>query len=118
VNDALATATIIASLGVALFCLVACLRDRWLGVIHMAAVALLELALLAQTTIVAVRIASGDRPSEFVTFLGYLVTSTLFIPLCLGLAWMERTRWGSAIVAGGCAVAAVLTLRLQQVWNV
>ena len=116
-NDALATAIIVASLGVAVFCLVACLRQRWLGIAHLVAVGLLELALLVQAVIVVSRIAGGDRPSELVTFVGYLLTSVVFVPLCVGLAWLERTRWGSAIVAGGCAVAAVLTLRLQQVWQ-
>jgi hypothetical protein len=117
VNDGLALAIMIFSLLLAGWCLVATGRQRWLDLTHLVGLAVLELALLAQTTIAAAAIARGERPVEFVTFLGYLVTSVLFVPLCAGLATMERTRWGSAIAAGGCLVAAVLTLRLQQVWQ-
>lgn len=116
-NDGLATAIMIGSLLLAGWCLVANLRQRWLDLSHLIGLGVLELALLVQAGLAVADIAGGERPAEFVTFLGYLVTSVLFLPLSIGLAAMERTRWGSAIAAGGCVVAAVLTLRLQQVWQ-
>lgn len=116
-NDGLAIAIMIFSLLLGAWCLAATVRQRWLDLSHLVGLAALELALLTQAGFVIAGMAGGHRPTEFVTFIGYLVTSVLFVPLCVGLAAMERTRWGAAIAAGGCVVAAVLTLRLQQVWQ-
>ena len=116
-NDGLAIAIMIFSLLLAAWCVAAMVRRRWLNLSHLVGLGVLEVALLTQAGLAIAGIAGGHRPTEFVTFIGYLVTSVLFVPLCVGLAALERTRWGSAIAAGGCVVATVLTLRLQQVWQ-
>jgi len=110
-------AVIVTSLGVAAWCFGAAARDRWIGVTHLAGLVLLEVALLAQAVAAVVRIAGGERPEEFATFIGYLATSVLVVPLAVVLSVMERTRWGAVIVGAAAVVAAVLTLRLQQVWT-
>lgn len=106
-----------ASLLVGVWCLVAAGRDRWLGRGQLGGIAVVELALLAQAVVAAVRLWSGQRPEELVTFLGYLVSSVLTLPAAGVLSAMERTRWGSVIAGVGALVVAVLELRLIQVWT-
>ena len=60
---------------------------------------------------------AGDLPVELVTFIGYLLTTVLFLPRALLLARLEPTRWGSVIAGGAALTVAVLTLRLVQVWT-
>ena len=63
------------------------------------------------------RLAMTCCAVELATFIGYLLTSVLFLPAALSLSFMERTRWGSVIAGSAALVVAVLTLRLQQVWT-
>lgn len=114
--DRLATVTIIVSLVVAAWCFVAAGRDRWIDVSHLVGLAVVELALVIQAVAAVVRIAGGEHPSQFGTFLGYLVTSVVMLPLVVVLSFMERTRWGAVIAGAGGIVVAVLVLRLNQVW--
>ncbi len=115
-HDRLAIGIIIASLIVGGWCFVAVARDRWIDVTHLVALAAVEAALLVQAALALTAIGGGQRPGEYVTFLGYLVTSVLVLPASILLCLMERTRWGSVISGSGAVVAAVLTLRLVQVW--
>lgn len=112
----LALAIIIVSLVVAAWCFVAARRDRWIDRSHLAGLILVEAALVAQAVLAVVRIAGGERPVQFVTFLGYLVTALIMLPLVTVLSFMERTRWGAVIAGAGAVVVAMLVLRLQQVW--
>jgi thiamine transporter ThiT len=61
--------------------------------------------------------AGGDRPAELATFIGYLVTAALMLPLAVVLSFMERTRWGAVIAGVAALTVAVLVLRLQQTWT-
>jgi hypothetical protein len=112
----LAISTIIASLLVAAWCFVAAGRDRWIDWSHLIGLIVVELALVAQGVAAVVRIAGGERPEQFATFLGYLITSVVMLPMVVVLSFMERTRWGAVIAGSGGVVVAVLVLRLQQVW--
>ena len=53
-----------------------------------------------------------------VTILAYLIAMPI-VPVAAGL-WglMERTRWGPAVIAVAGLVAAVLMVRLHQIWPV
>ena len=115
--QALALAIMISSLLVAAWCFVAARRNRWIDWSHLIGLIVVELAVLAQAIIAGVRIAGGERPVGLLTFLGYLVTSAIMLPLTVGLSFMERTRWGAVIAGAGAVVVAVLVLRLQQVWS-
>jgi predicted membrane protein len=117
VYEGLATAPICGSLLVAAWCFLAGARNRWINMSHVAGLALVEAALLVQAGVAVVRIAGGERPEELATFLGYLVTSVLLLPLAVVLSFMERTRWGAVITGAGGLVSAVVTLRLLQVWT-
>jgi hypothetical protein len=117
VHDGLAIAIIIGSLAVGAWCFVAVVRDRWLDVTHLIGLAVVEGGLLVQAALALAAMGSGaHRPGEYATFLGYLATSVLFLPAAVGLGLLERTRWGSVIAGSAAVVAAVLTLRLLQVW--
>lgn len=115
--DGLAAALIIASLVVAGWSLLTTLLNRPVGVSHLAGLAVVELALLTQVVIAFVRLTSGERPEDTVTFVVYLIGSLVVLPA--GAAWSlaERTRWSPAVVTAACLVLPVVIVRLQQVWQ-
>jgi hypothetical protein len=116
VHNGLAITIMIVSLAVGAWCFVAVAGDRWIDVTHLVGLALIEGLLLVQAALALAAIGGGHRPGEYTTFLGYLVTSVLMLPAAVGLALMEKTRWGSVIAGSAAVVAAVLCLRLGQVW--
>ncbi|PWR06591.1 hypothetical protein DKT68_21820 [Micromonospora acroterricola] len=118
VDGILATVSIVLSLLVAVWALVAAVRHRPPDRVQFVGLAVLEVALLALTVLALVAIGGGDRPGEPGAFFGYLVTLVCLPPLAWVLARMEPTRWGSAIVCAVCLVAPVVVVRLQQTWEV
>ncbi|MGC4744506.1 hypothetical protein ACLQ28_02410 [Micromonospora sp. DT201] len=118
VDGVLATASIVLSLLVAVWALVAAVRHRPPDRVQFIGLGLLELALLVLSVLALVAVGGGDRPGEPGAFFGYLVTLVCLPPLAWVLARMEPTRWGSAIVCAVCLVAPVVVLRLQQTWEV
>ncbi|MEH0971096.1 hypothetical protein V6U77_08145 [Micromonospora sp. CPCC 205546] len=118
VDGLLATASIVLSLLVAAWALVATLRHRAPDRVQFAGLAVLEVALLALAATALVALGGGERPGEPGAFFGYLVTLVCLPPLAWVLARMEPTRWGSAIVCAVCLVTPVVAVRLQQTWEV
>jgi hypothetical protein len=91
-------------------------RHRPTGELQMVLAIVLEAALVTQTVIGFVRL-SGAQLAEPVTFGAYAVGILLPVPLGFQLARMERTRWGSICLCFTAVVAAVMTLRLIQLWQ-
>lgn len=118
VGGLLATATIVLSLVLAGWALVAAVRNRPPDRVQLAGLAALELALLALAVVALLALGGGERPGEPGAFFGYLVTLVCLPPLAWVLARMEPTRWGSAIVCAICVVTPVVVVRLQQTWEV
>ncbi|MGV9215494.1 hypothetical protein ACTFTM_26870 [Micromonospora sp. RB23] len=118
VDGPLATASIVLSLLVAVWALVATVRHRAPDRVQFAGLAVLELVLLVLGVLALVAVGGGDRPGEPGAFFGYLVTLVCLPPLAWVLARMEPTRWGSAIVCAVCLVSPVVVVRLQQTWEV
>ena len=118
VDGLLATLSIVLSLLVAAWALVATLRHRAPDRMQFAGLMALELALLGLAVLALVALAGGERPGEPGAFFGYLVTLVCLPPLAWVLARMEPTRWGSAIVCAVCLVTPVVVVRLQQTWEV
>ncbi|RLK13508.1 hypothetical protein DER29_4532 [Micromonospora sp. M71_S20] len=118
VDGLLATASIVLSLLVAAWALVATLRHRAPDRAQFAGLAVLEVALLVLTAVALVALGDGERPDEPGAFFGYLATVVCLPPLAWVLARMEPTRWGSAIVCAVCLVTPVVVVRLQQTWEV
>ena len=113
----LAVVIMLASLGVGAWCLVSAARGRFLNQAQYVALLALTAVVLVQTVVATVRLIAGERPVELVTFIGYLITTTLFLPAGLSLARLEPTRWGSVIAGVAALTVAVLTLRMTQVWT-
>ena len=119
VNGAVPTTIIFAGLALAGYALVMTARNRRMTVPLLAAVGVLEILLLVQVGLIVARLAGGgERPAGLATLIGYLIAMP-FIPVAAafwGLA--ERSRWGPAVIAVAGLVAAVLMVRLHQIWPV
>lgn len=118
VNGAVPTTIIVAGLALAVYALVMAARNRRMDVPLLAAVGVVEILLLVEVGIVVARLAGGERPAGLATLIGYLIAMP-FVPLAAAV-WglMERSRWGPAVIAVAGLVAAVLMVRLHQIWPV
>ncbi len=118
VNGAVPTTIIVAGLALAGYALLLTARNRRMGISLLVALGVLEILLLVQVGIIVARLADGGRPASLPTLIGYLIATPL-VPLVAGV-WgaMERSRWGPAVVAIAGLVAAVLMVRLHQIWPV
>ena len=56
--------------------------------------------------------------AERATFIAYLFTVLVVIPVTVVIAIKEKTQWAMAVVLGGAVVVAILVARLQQIWSV
>lgn len=114
--DVLAYATLAAGLVLGVWAGIQAYRRLPTNDALMIAAIVLEALLLVQSGIGLARL-SGARLTEPVTFGAYAVGILLPVPLGFYLARIERTRWGSIILAFVAVVAAVMTLRLLQIWR-
>ncbi|RCG24997.1 hypothetical protein DQ384_32085 [Sphaerisporangium album] len=113
----LATALIIGSLLLAVVCVIVAIRNRAMGVVLLAGLALLELGLLAQAGIGVAKVIGGQSPPETATFIGYLAGTIVIPPIAAFWALGERTRWGPAVAAVACFAIPVMVGRLLQIWQ-
>jgi hypothetical protein len=118
VNGAVSTTIIVAGLALAGYALLMTARDRRMGASLLAALGVLEILLLVQVGIIVARLADGGRPASLATLIGYLIAIP-FVPVAAGF-WgaLERSRWGPAVIAVAGLVAAVLMVRLHEIWPV
>ncbi len=112
-----ATAVVVSSLAMALWCLVGVLRTRPVAPAQFVGLAVVELLVLAHVGYGVAHLVHGDRPASMVTFVGYLIAFVLVLPLGAVLAWLEPTRWGSVVALCACLVDPILILRINQVWS-
>jgi hypothetical protein len=112
------TAIIVAGLALAAYALLMTGLNRPMGVRLLAALGVLEVLLLVEVGLVVARLADGGRPAGLATLIGYLIAMP-FVPVAAAI-WglMERSRWGPAVAAVAGLVAAVLMVRLHQIWPV
>lgn len=80
--------------------------------------AVVELGLLVQVVVALAHLGSvpGDD-AETATFAAYAITLPFLPPFAVFLALKEKTRWAMGVVAVVAFAVAVMTLRLQQIWN-
>jgi hypothetical protein len=118
VNSVVPTTVIVAGLVLAGYAGLATARNRRMGVDLLVALGVLEVLLLVLVGLIVAKLASGARPGGLPTLIGYLIAMPI-VPVAAGL-WglMERTRWGPAVIAVAGLVAAVLMVRLHQIWPV
>lgn len=100
----------------ALLGLLAMITRRPLGVGHLAAAAVVELAVLVQVVLAVVDLFRGADVEGIALAIAYLVFAVIVVPA--GALWAvgERNRWSGAVL-GVAALALVVTLvRLDAVW--
>ena len=118
-NGVVPTTVIVAGLLLAGYAGLTAARDRRMGVDLLVALGVLEVLLLVLVGLIAAKLASGARPAGGLpTLIGYLIAMPV-VPVAAGF-WglLERTRWGPAVIAVAGLVAAVLMVRLHQIWPV
>ena len=118
VNGAVPTTIIVAGLALAGYALLMTALNRRMGLGLLVGLGVLEILLLVLIGIIVARLAGGGRPASLPTLIGYLVAMPL-VPLAAGV-WgaLERSRWGPAVIAVAGLVAAVLMVRLHQIWPI
>jgi hypothetical protein len=118
VNGAVPTTIIVAGLALAGYGVVMTARDRRMSVPMLAALGVVEILLLVEVGLIVAKLAGGDRPASPPTLIGYLIAMPL-VPLAAAFWGLtERSRWGPAVIAAAGIVAAVLMVRLHQIWPV
>jgi hypothetical protein len=116
--DAVIITVSVTALLLAVWCGYAAYRDSATKDWHFAGMAVVTLATLVQLVVSLVQLARGDRPEQgMAVFLAYLIGAVCAIPAAAFMSLAERTRWGSAIVAAGAVIVAVLELRLHEIWG-
>jgi hypothetical protein len=118
VNGAVPTTIIVAGLALAAYALLMTALNRRMGLGLLVALGVLEILLLVFVGLVVAKLAGGGRPASMPTLIGYLI-ATPFVPLAAGF-WgaIERSRWGPAVIGAAGLVAAVLMVRLHEIWPV
>ena len=105
------------SLAMAVWCLVSTFRDQPMLVPHLVGMGVLWLLVLAQVSAIIVTMTRGERPAETVMFVSYLLTVALLPPACAVWGFMERSKWGPAVIAFACLILPVLMVRIEQLWS-
>jgi hypothetical protein len=118
VNGAVPTTIIVAGLALAGYALLTTARNRRMGISLLVALGVLEILLLVQVGIVVAKLAGGGRPASLATLIGYLIAIPIVPAAAAFWGLLERSRWGPAVVAVAGLVAAVLMVRLHQIWPV
>ncbi|MER6916236.1 hypothetical protein ABT354_31600 [Streptomyces sp. NPDC000594] len=116
--DALTITVSVAALALAAWCGFAAWRDQPTKDWHFIGMAVVTLLALAQLVVGIVRLAQGETAQGgTTTFVVYLIGAFLSVPAAAFLSLVERSRWGSATVAAGAVVLAVLEVRLYDIWG-
>jgi hypothetical protein len=119
VNGAVATTIVVAGLALAVYALVSTALNWRMGLGLIIALGVLEVLLLAEVGVVVARLAAGNgHPASLPTLIGYLIAIPV-VPVVAGF-WgaLERSRWGPAVIAVAGLAAAVLMVRLHEIWPV
>ncbi|MER7624133.1 MULTISPECIES: hypothetical protein [Streptomyces] len=117
--DALTVAVCVAALALAAWCGFAAYRDQPTKDWHFIGMAVVTLLVLAQLIVGIVQLARGEKAEEGTTiFVAYLLGALCAVPVAGFMSLAERSRWGSATVAAGAVVLAVLEVRLHDIWTV
>lgn len=86
--------------------------------LYFALLAILGLTLLAQAVGGCVALASTERPVEGITFVSYLFTALLVLPVGAALALVERSRWGTGVLLVALLAVAACEARLWTLWGI
>ncbi|GAA3194930.1 MULTISPECIES: hypothetical protein [Streptomyces] len=116
--DALTIAVGATALALAAWCGFAAYRDEPTKDWHFIGMAVVSLLGIVQLVVGIVQLAAGHAPDKGTAlFLAYLIGAAACVPGTGFMSLSERTRWGSATVAAGAVVLAVLEVRLFDIWG-
>ena len=116
--DALTLTVSVAALLLAAWCGFAAFRDQSTKDWHFIGMAVVSVLALVQLVVGVVKLTGGEKPDDgTVIFVAYLLGAVSTIPAAGFMSLTERTRWGSAIVAAGGVILAVLEVRLYDIWG-
>jgi hypothetical protein len=118
VNGVVPTTIIVAGLALAAYALLMTALNRRMDIGLLAALGVLEILLLVLVGLIVAKLAGGGRPASLPTLIGYLIAMPLVPVAAAFWGLLERSRWGSAVVAVAGLVAAVLMVRLHEIWPV
>ncbi len=90
--------------------------DRPAGKAQLLFAGAVELAVLIQSAIALIGLATGFRPVELATTIGYLIGIVVLIPIAWLWANSERTRYSGVVLAVAAAAVMAMTLRLLVLW--
>ena len=76
-----------------------------------------ELVVLVQLVYGCVALSRTEDDVEGVVFVSYLVGLALVLPIGAFWSLVERTRWGSAVLAVAGLTVLALQLRLETLWG-
>jgi hypothetical protein len=79
--------------------------------------AAIELGLVVQLVYGLTQAGAVSDGSERATFIAYLFTVLVVIPVTVFIAIKEKTQWAMGVVLGGAAVVAILVARIGQIWS-
>jgi len=79
--------------------------------------AVLEIALLAITVSSVIAFRGRDHEVDGVLFFSYLATTVIVPPVAVGWGIVERSRWGTGVVAIAMLTVSALMLRLLGIWE-
>jgi hypothetical protein len=77
----------------------------------------LEIVTVVQSIIAAAKLASGFRPVELATTIGYLIGIVILIPIAWFWASAERSRFSGIVLAVTALAVLAMTLRLLVLWT-
>ncbi|MFJ9630486.1 hypothetical protein ACIQPR_27140 [Streptomyces sp. NPDC091280] len=93
-------------------------RDQSTKDWHFIGMAVVTLLATVQLVVGIVQLARGEKAEQGTTiFVAYLLGAFAAVPAAGLMSLAERTRWGSATVAAGAVVLAVLEVRLYDIWG-
>jgi hypothetical protein len=106
------------SLAAMVYAVVLAARNKRIDWPVLGALAVIEVALLAQLVVGIVQFAGTDRDVSGPFFIGYLIGSLIILPIGTFWAVAESSRWGAGVLAVACLVIPILELRLHDLWAV
>ncbi|PRY56101.1 hypothetical protein BCF74_12051 [Knoellia remsis] len=91
--------------------------DRLIDNFLLGLATLVELGVVAQLVRGLFGLGRIDTGSDTATFAAYLLTLPFVLAITVWSAIKDKTRWAMVAVAVGAFAVVVMTLRLQQIWD-
>ena len=93
------------------------IADRAVILRQLIAAGVVEAGLVVQGVVIAVHQIGGGEVADAVTLWGYLLVAMLMMPGAALVAFAERTRWSSVVLAVAAVTLIVMEARVWQLWQ-